>query len=96
MHIVLAIAPLLIINRAEAEKLIDPGQGFLQYKVPKVSRDYYIVRQGNSDKCSIVPGRFGQKPVGAVGDAPYANLGYAKTALRAAPECKGGVLDEGR
>ena len=96
MFIVLtAMALLLISDQADAGKLKDPGQGHLQYKAPKTGPDYYIVRQSDSDKCSIVPGRFGQKPVGTVGNAPYANRAYANAALRLAPECKGGLLDEG-
>jgi hypothetical protein len=42
---------LLLSNRSEAERLRDPGAGFVQQKHPKVGKDYYVVRQGKSDKC---------------------------------------------
>ena len=61
---------------------------------PKVTKDYYVVREGQSDKCKVVTGDFGNKPVGAIGGAPYANKNYAEVALKKFPECKGGNTDE--
>jgi len=39
-------------------------------------------------------GQVGDKPEGAVGDAPYASKSYAKAALKKLPECKGGLVDD--
>ena len=63
-------------------------------KHPKVTKDYYVVREGQSDKCKVVAGDFGNKPVAAIGGAPYANKNYAEVALKKFPECKGGNTDE--
>ena len=71
----------------------DPG-GFLGYKPKKVGKDYYVVRKGQSDKCSIEAGKMEKKPDGAIGGAPYASKDYAKAALKKFPECKGGEADE--
>jgi hypothetical protein len=43
---------------------------------PKVTKDYYVVRQGQSDRCKIVTGDFGENPVGTIGGAPYASKKY--------------------
>jgi hypothetical protein len=48
------------------------------------------VRKGDSNKCSIVAGKWEDKPIGATGGAPYASKDYAKAALKTFPECKGG------
>jgi hypothetical protein len=90
----LAAMALLMSNRSEAEPLRDPGAGFVEQKHPKVGKDYYVVRQGKSDKCSIVTGKFDDPPEGALGGAPYATKGYASAALKKFPECKGGESDE--
>lgn len=68
----------------------DPGEVYIPHKNPRVSKDYYIVREGQSGKCSIKSGQFGDAPAGAVGNAPYASKDYAKAALKTSPECKGG------
>jgi hypothetical protein len=85
----------LVPGWAEAKK--DPynpgGGGYVDTKHPKVTKDYYVVREGKSDKCSIVTGEWANKPVGAIGGAPYANKNYAKAALKTFPECKGGETD---
>jgi hypothetical protein len=57
---------------------------------PKVSKDYYVVRKNQSNKCSIVTGEWANKPVGSLGGAPHATKNYAKAALKTFPECKGG------
>jgi hypothetical protein len=70
------------------------GGGYVDTKHPKVTKDYFVVRDGNSDKCSIVTGEWADKPAGALGGAPYASQAYAKAALKKFPECKGGETDE--
>ena len=80
---------------AEAGTRLEPGgAGFVDTKHSKVTADYYVVREGKSDRCRIVPGGFAHKPVGAIGGAPYANKSYAMAALKKFPECKGGEADE--
>jgi hypothetical protein len=90
------IAVLQVPGWAEAGK--DPynpgGGGYVDTKHPKVTKDYYVVREGKSDKCSIVTGAWADKPAGAIGGAPYASKDYAKAALKKFPECKGGEADE--
>jgi hypothetical protein len=49
---------------------------------PKVSKDYYVVRKNQSNKCSIVTGEWANKPVGSLGGAPHATKNYAKAAER--------------
>jgi hypothetical protein len=89
------LAPLLVTGWAEAQALHDPGEDFIKHKRQGNSGpDYYVVRKGESGKCSIVSGGFGDKPVGIVGDAPYASRQYAKTALESSPECKGGLAED--
>jgi hypothetical protein len=60
----------------------------------KLGKDYYVVRKGDSNKRSIVEGKWEDKPIGAIGGAPYASKDYAKAALKTFPECKGGEADE--
>ena len=90
--IIAAVAVLLLPVQSKAEPVRDPGAGFIGQKQRKLGKNYYVVR---SDKgCAIKPGQFGNKPEGAVGDAPYASKSYAKAALKKLPECKGGLLDD--
>jgi hypothetical protein len=42
------------------------------------------------DRCSVKRGEWEHKPIGAVGNAPYASEEYANAAIKALPECKGG------
>jgi hypothetical protein len=91
------IAVLQVPGWAEAGKKdpYNPGGGeYVDTNHPKVTKDYYVVREGQSDKCKVVTGDFGNKPVGAIGGAPYANKNYAEVALKKFPECKGGNTDE--
>jgi hypothetical protein len=94
MLVLTAVALLLVTGRAEAGTVIDPEQQFMPHKHPNIGHDYYVVRKGESDKCSIVKGSFADKPVGAVGATPYATIKFAKTALESSPECKGGLADD--
>jgi hypothetical protein len=81
--------------KAKPDHIYDPGGGeYVDTKHSKVTKDYFVVRDGNSDKCSIVAGQWANKPAGALGTAPYASKGYAKAALKKLPECKGGETDE--
>ena len=70
---VLASAP----YRAYANSLTDQGAGFLSYKHKKATKDFFVVRSGQGDQCSVVQGEFSDKPTGAIGDAPYASKDYA-------------------
>ena len=70
------------------------GGGFVGETNRKLGKDYYVVRDSDSDKCSIKQGNFGENPTGMVGGAPYASKDYAKAALEKFPECKGGEADE--
>lgn len=91
------LAPLLVTGWAEAQTLREDfsGDAFIKHKKPgNLGPDYYVVRKGHSGKCSIVPGDFGNKPVGVVGGAPYSSMQYAKTALESSPECKGGLAED--
>ena len=80
---------------AEAANQIEPGGGaFVDTNHPKVTKDYYVVREGQSDQCKIVNGDFGKNPEGTIGGAPYASKKYATAALKKFPECKGGEATE--
>jgi hypothetical protein len=62
----LAVAMLQIPGCADAKTQLEPGGGgYVDTKRPKVGKDYYIVRKDPSDKCSIVTGKWGNKPQGA-------------------------------
>jgi hypothetical protein len=63
-------------------------------KQKKKSKDYYVVHKAGSDECSIDAGRWGEVPVGAIGNAPYASQDYAKAAIKNLPECKGTKLEK--
>ena len=89
-----AMGLLLVTGWALADQLRDNPGGFLDYKPKKFGKDYYVVREGQSDKCSIEVGKREEEPVGAIGGAPYASKEYAKAALKTFPECKGGETDE--
>jgi hypothetical protein len=60
----------------------------------KLGKDYYLVRKGDSNQCSVVTGKWEEKPEGAIGGAPYASEEYAKAALKTFAACKGGEADE--
>ena len=95
LTIALAATVLQVPTWAEAKKRLEPGGGeYVDTKHPKVEKDYYVVREHQSDKCSIVAGEWANKPAGAIGGAPYASKDYAKAALKKFPECKGGETDE--
>jgi len=83
---VLASAP----YRAYANSLTAQGAGFLSYKHKKATKDFFVVRSGQGDQCSVVQGEFSDKPTGAIGGAPYASKDYAEAALKKFSECKGG------
>lgn len=89
------IAVLQVPGWAEAKDRLEPGGGqFVDTKHPKVTKDYYVVREGHNDQCKVVAAEFGNKPVGAIGSAPYASNQYATAALKKFPECKGGEATE--
>ena len=67
-----------------AVALKDPSVEFINRKKPMVTKDYYVVRKGDGGKCSIVPGAFGNKPVGVVGDRE----------VQSSPECRAGLADD--
>jgi len=91
--VVAAFAVLQVPELAEATNPIEPGGGgYVDTNRPKVTKDYYVVRQGQSDQCKVVSGDFGDNPFGAIGGAPYAS--YARAALKKFPDCKGGEADE--
>jgi len=90
-----AITAALVPAGSEAGTVREPGEGFLEHKHPKVQKDYYVVHQGESDKCSIVRGTWGDAPAGALGGAPYASKVYASAALKKFPQCKGGEVEGG-
>ena len=95
LTIVLATAVLQVPGWAEAKDKLEPGGGgYVDTNRPKVEKDYYVVWEGQSDKCSIVSGEWSNKPVGALGGAPYASKDYARAALKTFPECKGGETEE--
>jgi hypothetical protein len=87
-----AVAALLLPLESSAEGVRDPGGGFVGQKAPKLGKNYYVVRKGEG--CAIQTGKLGEKPDGTIGDAPYASKNYAKAALKAAPECKGGLVED--
>jgi hypothetical protein len=93
--VIAAFAVLQFSQSAEAANPIQPGGGeYVDTNHPKVTKDYYVVREGESDKCKIVTGAFGDKPFGAIGSAPYASKSYARAALKKLADCKGGEADE--
>jgi hypothetical protein len=95
MIVLTAVASVLVTGWAEAGTVSEPGEGFIKHKkLGDLGPDYYVVRKGESGKCAIVTGKPGDKPVGAVGDAPYANKQYATKALKSSPECKGGLAED--
>jgi len=87
-----AMAALLLSIQSKADGVRDPGGGFVGQKAPKLGTNYYVVRKG--DVCAIQTGKTGENPEGMIGDAPYASKNYAKAALKAAPECKGGLVED--
>jgi len=87
-----AMAALLLSIQSKADGVRDPGGGFVGQKAPKLGKNYYVVRKG--DGCAIQTGKTGENPEGMIGDAPYASKNYAKAALKAAPECKGGLVED--
>ena len=88
-----AVAAALVPAGSEAGTVRDPGESFLEHKHPKVQKDYYVVHRGESDNCSIVSGKWGDAPAGALGGAPYASKSYASAALKKFPQCKGGEVE---
>ena len=76
--------------RAYANSLTYQGAGFLSYKHKKETKDFFVVRAGQGDQCSVKQGEFSDKPTGAIGGAPYASKDYAEAAFKKLPECKGG------
>ena len=90
-----AIAGLQVPGWAEAKDRLEPrGSGVVDTNHPKVTKDYYVVREGQGDRCSVVAGDFGKNPEGTIGGAPYASKKYATAALKKFPECKSGNTDE--
>jgi hypothetical protein len=89
-----AIAVLQVPGWAEARAQLSPAAEDLSVRHQKLGKDYYVVRKGDSNKRSIVEGKWEDKPIGAIGGAPYASKDYAKAALKTFPECKGGEADE--
>ena len=66
-----ATALLLIPEWVEAGERLEPGGAeFLRKKHPNSGKEYYVVHTGQSNQCSIVAGRFGDPPVGAIDDKP--------------------------
>lgn len=92
IKVLAAVVALLLPLESKAESVRDPGGGFVGQKAHKLGKNYYVVRKGEG--CTIQTGKIGEAPEGAVGDAPYASKNYAKDALKAAPECKGGMVDD--
>jgi hypothetical protein len=87
-----AVAALLLPIQSKADSVRDPGGGFVGQKASKLGKNYYVVRK--AEGCAIQTGKTGEKPEGTIGDAPYASKNYAKAALKAAPECKGGLVED--
>jgi hypothetical protein len=59
------------------------GGGFIGEKSrSKLGKNYFVVRDSESGKCSVQTGDFGEKPSGMLGDAPYANKNSASAALK--------------
>jgi len=99
LTIVLAAAVLQVPGSAEAKKNNEKwweggSSNYVDTKHPKLTKDYYVVREGGGDQCKIVAGKFGDPPVGAIGSAPYAGKQYATAALKKFPEGKGGEATE--
>ena len=94
MIVLTAVASVLVTGWAEAQTRMEPGENFIQTKRPTVGADFYVVRKGDSGKCFLLAGKPNDKPIGAVGDAPYASEKYAMTALESSPECKGGLAHD--
>jgi hypothetical protein len=92
--LLIAMAILFIARSASAKDLTDPGGSFVRHKTSKLGKDYYLVREGGSNQCSVVTGTWEKKPEGAIGGAPYASKEYAMAALKTFAECKGGEADE--
>src|SRR5262245_24317366 len=94
--VIAAFAVLQVSGWAEAKTQLEPGGGgYVDTNRPKVTKNYYVVREAHSDKCKIVPVQFGKtSPEGTIGGAPYASKKYATAALKKFPECKGGKADE--
>ena len=92
--LLIAIVLASVSHRAYANPVTDQGGSFLTYKHKKVTKDFFVVRTGQGDQCSVVQGNFSDKPDGAIGGAPYASKDYAEAALKKLPECKGGEASE--
>jgi hypothetical protein len=93
--VIAAFAVLQFPQLAEAGNPIQPGGGqYVDTNHPKTTKDYYVVREGQSDKCKVVTGDFGENPEGTLGGAPYASKKYATAALKKFPECKAGEADD--
>jgi hypothetical protein len=90
--IIAAMAALLLPIQGMADSVHDPGGGFVGQKKSKLGKNYYVVRKENG--CAITTGKLGEKPEGAIGDAPYASKNYAKAALKDLPECKGKLVED--
>ena len=91
--LLIAMALASVSQRAYANSVNDQGAGFLSYKHKKATKDFFVVRAGQGDQCSVKQGEFSDKPVGAIG-APYASKDSAEAALKQFPECKGGEASE--
>ena|SRR6476661_10750592 len=87
-----AMAVLVSAGWAQANPVAEPGAGFLTKKKQK-SQDFYIVHKGDTDQCTVQSGKWENKPSGAIG-TPYASKEYARAALKALPQCKGGESEE--
>jgi hypothetical protein len=92
IKVLAALVALLLPIESKADSVRDPGGGFVGQKAHKLGKNYYVVRKGEG--CAIQTGKMGEKPEGTIGDAPYASKNYAKAALKAAPECKGGLVED--
>jgi hypothetical protein len=92
IKVLAALVALLLPIESKAGSVGDPGGGFIGQKAHKLGKNYYVVRKGEG--CTIQTGKTGEPPEGAVGTAPYASKTYAKDALKAAPECKGGMVED--
>ena len=60
----------------------------MSYKHKKVTKDFFVVRAGQGDQCSVVQGSFSDKPTGAIGGAPHASKEYAEAALKIFPSAR--------
>ena len=56
--------------RAYANSVTDQGAGFLSYKHKKETKDFFVVRAGQGDQCSVVQGQFFQTSPLAQSGAP--------------------------